>query len=73
LGSEIIFCIFSGKFRIYREDNSRIFLVIFRSDPLRHKKGLVAVQKEIGVQNVLQTVQMKAPVKIRKIGKNRYS
>jgi hypothetical protein len=34
---------------------------------------LVAVQKEIGVQNVLQTVQMRAPVKNREICKNRYS
>jgi hypothetical protein len=40
---------------------------IFRRDPKRHRRNLVAVQKEIDVQNVLQTVQMKAPVK------NRYS
>ncbi len=31
------------------------------------------IQKENGVQNVLQTVQMKAPVKNREIGKNRCS
>jgi hypothetical protein len=49
------------------------YLHFFRSDPLRHKKSLVAVQKEIGVQNLLQTVQMRAPVKNREIGKNRYS
>jgi hypothetical protein len=34
-------------------------LIIFRRVPQRHKKSLVAVQKEIGVQNVLQTVQKK--------------
>jgi hypothetical protein len=36
-------------------------LIIFRRDPQRHRKILVAVQKEIGVQ----TVEMKAPVKLQ--------
>jgi hypothetical protein len=48
-------------------------LIIFRRDPQRHKKSLVSVQKEIGVQNVLQTIQKKSPVKNREICKNQYS
>jgi hypothetical protein len=49
------------------------FFNIFRRDSQRHRRSLVAVQNEIGVQKFLQTVQTKAPVKNREIGKNRYS
>jgi hypothetical protein len=46
-------------------------LIIFKRDPQRHRRNLVSIQKEIGVQKLLQTVQMEAPAENREIHKKK--
>jgi hypothetical protein len=48
-------------------------LIIFKRNPQRHRRSLVAIPNEIGVPKFFQTAQMKAPVKNGEIGKNRYN